>query len=129
LGLKGGKVALTVTVANDAFPDDTKFEVVGLGEFTNGEAREVTEEQEKVFVSMYQMPVEEKVGESGNVDISGTTSIENMDEVLGVDISDTMPVDVGTGTEAPEEPTTEEPPPDPGAGETEIINPPEGGGN
>jgi hypothetical protein len=124
-------VPLSVTVANDAFPDDTKFEIVGLGEFTNGEAREVTEEQEKVFVSMYQMPVEEKVGESENVDISGTTTIENMDDVLGVDISDTIPVDVGTGTETPEAPTetTEEPLPDPGAGETEIINPPEGGGS
>lgn len=84
-------MALTVKVQNDAYPADTTFEIVGLGEFTNGEEREVSEGQEKVFVSMNQMPVEEKVGEDANVSISGSTSIENIDEVLGVDISDTVP--------------------------------------
>jgi hypothetical protein len=126
MGLKGGKVALTVTVQNDAYPDDTEFEVMGLGLFTNGESREVTEEQEKVFVSMHQAPVEEQIGENENVAISGTTTIGNLDEVLGTDISDTIPVDVETGTEAPEEPPAEEP----ALEETQIINPPDmGGGN
>lgn len=95
-------MALTVKVENDAYSGDTIFEIVGLGAFTNGEEREVTEQQEKAFVSMYQAPAEETIGEDGNVTVSGSSSIENMEEVLGTDISDTIPVDVGTGTEADE---------------------------
>jgi hypothetical protein len=125
MGLKGGKVALTVTVQNDAYPDDTEFEVMGLGLFTNGESREVTEDQEKLFVSMNQAAVEETIGENENVAISGATTIENMDEVLGTDVSDTIPA---PEVEAPPEETPAAPD-EPPVGNVEVINPPEGGVN
>jgi hypothetical protein len=82
-------VAFSVTVQNDAYPDDQTFEVIGLGEFTNGQARDVTEEEERAFVSANQKPVDEAIGENQSVSVSGSTTIDNMDEVLGVDISDT----------------------------------------
>jgi hypothetical protein len=82
-------LALEITVSNDMYPEDHTFEVMGLGEFTNGESRELTEDQEKSFVSLYQMSVADRVGENESVAVSGSSAIENMDDVLGVDISDT----------------------------------------
>jgi hypothetical protein len=105
-------MALSVTVSNDQYPDDQEFEIVGLGAFKNGEAREITEEQEKTFVSLYQMAATDKLGEQDAVTVSGDSTIENIDEVLGVDVSDTPPPpDLEAITAANEEVTaTEETP-------------------
>jgi len=81
-------MAYEVTVSNDQFPEGHEFEVVGLGLFKNGEAREVTEDQEKQFVSLYGMSVADRVGEQDSVQISGSPIVENIDDVLGVDVSD-----------------------------------------
>ena len=97
-------MALTVTVKDDTFPDDHVFEIVGLGAFVNGEATEVPEDAEQRFVSFHQKPVEDVIGQSDVVSVSGTTAIENMDDVLGVDISDTpAPPDLEAITAAHEE--------------------------
>src|SRR4051794_40127214 len=84
-------MAISVTVSNEQAPEDRVFEIVGLGAFTNGETREITEEQERAFISLYQMSVADAIGEQDAVKVSGTSTIDNIDDVLGVDVSDSMP--------------------------------------
>lgn len=95
-------MALSIKVQNDTYPDDVVFEVVGLGAFTNGEQRELTEDQERAYVSMYQMPVTEGIGENANVAVSGSPVVENIEDVVGRNVSDTVAVEV------PNEEETEE---------------------
>lgn len=82
---------ISVTVSNEQAPADREFEIVGLGAFRNGETREITEEQERAFISIYQMSVADAIGEQDAVKISGTSTVDNVDDVLGVDVSDTLP--------------------------------------
>jgi hypothetical protein len=84
-------MAISVTVSNEQAPADREFEIVGLGAFKNGETREITEEQERAFVSLYQMSVADAIGEQDAVKVSGTSTLDNIDDVLGVDVSDTLP--------------------------------------
>lgn len=97
-------MALSVKVQNDAYPADTEFEIMGLGVFTNGQEREVTEDQERAFVSMNQKSVEDALGQGDSVSFSGSSAIENIDDVLGRNISDTLaipePEEEGEGAEA-----------------------------
>jgi hypothetical protein len=48
---------LTVTHANA--PSDAEFAIAGLGLFTNGESRDVTEEQQEAFFAINGYKVEE----------------------------------------------------------------------
>lgn len=82
-------MALEVTVNDGNFPDGHELEIVGLGAFKNGEATEIPEDAEMRFVAMHQKPVDEVIGTSDVVSVSGSSSIQNMDDVLGKDISDT----------------------------------------
>jgi hypothetical protein len=100
-------VTINIKVGNDVYPDDYVFEVIGLGAFTNGEERELSEDEERSFVSMYQMPVIERIGENANVSVSGSPTVENLDDVLGRNVSDTVAVEqpVNEEVEAPQEET------------------------
>ena len=81
-------MALTVTVNNENFPEGYKFEIIGLGEFENGTSKEITEDEERVFVGLHQMSLEDRIGTDSSVEVSGSSTIDNIDEILGQDVSD-----------------------------------------
>lgn len=84
---------LTVTLDHPDYPDDFEMGIVGLGLFKNREGREVTEEQEKAFVSFYRMEAKEKLEQSDMITVSGTAAVTDLEDVLGVDISDRPSLD------------------------------------
>lgn len=69
-------MSLKVTVTNDDFPKDHEFEIRGLGLFTNGKSRAVTEEEEAAFVAEHGEGVREKLKGSENVKVEGTTEVK-----------------------------------------------------
>lgn len=80
-------MALKVTVENDAFPKDHEFEIRGLGLFTNGKARTITEEEEQAFVALNEKSVKDAVKGSNYIKVEGTSEVK-VSEVV-VETSDT----------------------------------------
>lgn len=80
-------MALTLTVDHPDFPEGTVFGIQGLGLFNNGESREVTEAEEISFASYYQMDPKEKLSQSALLTVEGDSTIENLDDILGKEIS------------------------------------------
>jgi hypothetical protein len=69
-------MALKVTVTNSDFPDDHEFEVRGLGLFTNGKSRSVTEEEEAAYVALNGVSVRDGTKESEYLKVEGTAEVK-----------------------------------------------------
>lgn len=81
-------MALEVTVDHPDYPDGTEFGIVGLGVFKNGEAREVTEDEERAFVSFNQAKLGDMLEGNELVTYSGSPLITNVEDIIGKDVSD-----------------------------------------
>ncbi len=80
-------MALTVKVDHPDFPEGTEFGIQGLGLFKNGESREVTEEEELSFASLYQMGAKDKLEQSKAITVDGSPIITDLEDILGKEIS------------------------------------------
>ncbi len=76
-------MAITVSVNNPAFPEGTELGVDHLGIVPNGGSLEVSEENESRFVAVKGMTVEDAFKGSGVVKVSGSSSVENAEELIG----------------------------------------------
>jgi hypothetical protein len=65
-------MALKLTYDNPSYPKDEEIEVHGLGLVKNGRSVELTEDQEKSFVSVYGESVRDATKDDENVKVEGT---------------------------------------------------------
>jgi hypothetical protein len=72
-------MGLKVTYTHPAFPDDYEFDVYGVGLVTNGEAKELTAEEEQAAVGKLGMPVRDYLGESEDMKVEGTATVKAAD--------------------------------------------------
>lgn len=85
---------LTVTVDHPDFPKGTEMSVMGLPLVENGSTLELTEDDERSFISAHGVTVVDAFKGSGNASVSGTAIFTgSMDDILGVDVSDTPSLD------------------------------------
>lgn len=84
-------MGLTVTYEHPDFEDGHEFAINGLGILKNGEATEISDAQERTFVSVHQTSVEDALKGNGAFTVSGNSSVKDSDleSILGVDVSDT----------------------------------------
>lgn len=80
-------MALSVKVDHPDYPSGMEFGITGLGLFKNGEGREVTEEEERAFISFTQTAPEETLKQSDFLSVSGSPFVTDLEEVIGKDIS------------------------------------------
>lgn len=84
---------LTVKYEHPDFPTDQEFDIAGIGVVTNGEEKELTNEEEIAFITSRRLTVRDGFEDDERMTISGTTSVQNgVEGALGVDpetISDT----------------------------------------
>lgn len=78
-------MSLTAKYTNDAFPSDQEFGLEGVGVFVNGQAREVTEDEERAFVASNRTTFEEWVKDNESWEVSGSGYVTSVKDVLGVD--------------------------------------------
>jgi hypothetical protein len=74
--VKEGGMALKVTVTNSDFPEDYEFEVRGLGLFTNGKSRSVTEDEEAAYIGLNGVSVRDGTKGSENIKVEGTAEVK-----------------------------------------------------
>lgn len=84
-------MGLTVTYEHPDFEDGHEFAVEGLGVLKNGEATEISDAQERMFISAHQTSVEDALKGNNAFTVTGTASVKDSDleSILGVDVSDT----------------------------------------
>jgi hypothetical protein len=80
-------MALTVKVDHPDYSEGTEFGINGLGLFKNGEAREITEEEERAYASYAQVGAGDMLKQSDYLEVSGTPIVTDLEEVLGKDVS------------------------------------------
>jgi hypothetical protein len=103
-------MALTLKFQNDAFPPGTVFALEGIGAIKNGEAMELTEEQEHGFVAAHRILVSDSVADSDMWEVTGTPSVTSVKDSLGVDPAEISFEAVPTLVEEPtDDKTVEEP--------------------
>jgi hypothetical protein len=101
-------MTLTLTYHNPDFPDDYEFGVEGLGQFKNGEAREVTEEQEQAFVNANRMLVKDALEGNELFTVEGDATVTEAPEEP-TPSEEEAPAEEGTETESEGTETEEEP--------------------
>jgi hypothetical protein len=107
----GGDMTLTLTYHNPDFPDDYEFGVEGLGQFKNGESREVSEEQEQAFVTANRMLVKDALEGNELFKVEGEAIVSEVpEEETGGEEEEGTATEEGTETEG-EGTGTEEPAP------------------
>ncbi len=82
-------MALSITVNHPDYPDGMEFGIQGLGLFKNGEARDVTEDEERAFISYAQTAPKERLEQSAFLDVSGSAIITDLEGVIGKDVTST----------------------------------------
>jgi hypothetical protein len=84
-------MGLKVTYEHPDFDKGHEFSVNGLGILKNGEATEISDEQERTFVATNQASVRDALKGNGAFTVEGTASVKesDLDELLGVDVSST----------------------------------------
>jgi hypothetical protein len=70
-------MGLTVTFENKEYPDGFEFGVEGLGLFKNGEAREISEEEEKTYFAATGYSVKTGFSNSANVKVEGEGTVSD----------------------------------------------------
>lgn len=75
----------TIKFTNDAFPPDTEFSVEGIGVLKNGQAKELTEDEERNYAASTRGLIHEHAKNSEMFEISGTPSFTSIKDAIGVD--------------------------------------------
>jgi hypothetical protein len=101
-------MGLTVTFHNPAYPDGYAFGIEGLGVLNNGEASEISEEQEQAFANATGATIAEAFENNEFATVEGDPTVSGPEEPTG-----TQPA------AEPEEGEGEETAPEEGAEETE----------
>jgi hypothetical protein len=68
-------MALKLTYEHPDFPKGTPFAVFPLGQLSNGEGVEITEEQEAEFIATRGMTVKDAFAENSNIKVTGTAEV------------------------------------------------------
>jgi len=76
-------VGLTVSVSHPAFPDEQEFGIDHLGVVPNNGSLEVPEENERSFITVNGMTVEDAFKGNGVVSVSGSSSVDDPQELIG----------------------------------------------
>jgi len=72
-------VPLSVTVTVPDFPDDYEFGVNGMGVFTNGQARELSQDEEMGYYNEYGQSVKNGTADTPSIKVSGTALVKDAD--------------------------------------------------
>jgi hypothetical protein len=86
----------TIKFTNDAFPPNTEFSVEGIGVLKNGEAKELTEDQERDYAASTRSLVHETAKDSEMFELSGTPAFTTVKDAIGVD-----PAEITVEAQAP----------------------------
>lgn len=76
-------MGVTVSVNNPSYPEGYVFAIDHIGEIPNGGSLEVDEANERMFVSVRGQTVEDAFKGSEVVSVSGSSSVDNIDEIIG----------------------------------------------
>lgn len=79
---------LTLTHEHPDFPDDYEFYYNGIGVVKNGETLDISEEQERAFISFYGKTISEAFYGSDVATLGGTAAITDTSEIFPSEISD-----------------------------------------
>ena len=114
-------MGVTVAINHPDFPQDYAFGIDHLGEIPNGGTLEVPEENERIFIAVRGMTVEDAFSGSEITTVSGSSDVDDAEDIIG----DKRPPGHEQGvspkpeqeTQQSETPTSEEAP-------TEVTPPP-----
>lgn len=81
---------MKLTYENPNFPPGYRFGIAGIGYIANGESREITEDQEQSFVSLFGKTLQDTFEGSSVIALEGTANITDVSEFVGTDVSDTV---------------------------------------
>jgi hypothetical protein len=75
----------TLKFTNDAFPPDTEFGVEGIGVLKNGQAKELTEDEERAYAASTRSLIHESCKDSEMFEVSGTPTFTSIKDAIGID--------------------------------------------